>query len=118
MVRPTKCRMIAGLPGVRYFKPRGVPLRELEEIILPMEGFEALRLVELEELDQDQAARQMKVSRQTFGRILAAARKVLAEAVVKGLALRIEGGNYALDDRERRYGCPGCQPDDESKGSD
>ncbi|MCG6536382.1 MAG: DUF134 domain-containing protein [Syntrophales bacterium LBB04] len=66
-------------------------------------------MAELEELDQDQAARRMKVSRQTFGRILAAARRVLAEAVVKGQALRIEGGNYAVDGPGHPYDCPGCQ---------
>ncbi|MBF0529868.1 MAG: DUF134 domain-containing protein [Deltaproteobacteria bacterium] len=96
MPRPTKCRMISGLPGVSYFKPRGVPLRELEEVVLPVEGLEALRLAELEGLDQDRAAQKMSVSRQTFGRILAAARRTLVDAVVNGKALRIDGGNYAV----------------------
>jgi len=69
---------------------------ELEEVILPLEGFEALRLVDLENLDQDQASERMNVSRQTFGRILIAARKALAQAIVMGLALRIEGGHCAV----------------------
>ena len=96
MPRPPKCRHIEKLPTVSYFKPRGIPMGGLEEILLPLEGVEALRLVEIEGLDQDQASAKMKVSRQTLGRILASARKTLAEAVVLGKALRIDGGNYAV----------------------
>jgi predicted DNA-binding protein (UPF0251 family) len=71
-------------------------MTNLEEVILPLEGFEALRLIEIEGLDHDQASEKMNISRQTFGRILAAARKTLAEAVVLGQALRIDGGHYRL----------------------
>lgn len=94
MPRPPKCRLVEIPPQVTYFKPRGVPLSDLEEVRLTLEGFEALRLAELEGLDQDQAAVRMGVSRQTFGRVLSAARRALAQAVVKGKALRIEGGHY------------------------
>ena len=96
MPRPPKCRLIENLPEVTYFKPRGVPMTGLEEIVLPIEGFEALRLAEIEGLDHDQASERMNVSRQTFGRILASARKTLAMAVVQGMALRIDGGNYVI----------------------
>lgn len=96
MPRPPKCRLIENIPEVKYFKPRGMPMSNLEELILPLEGFEALRLVEIEGFDHDQASIRMNVSRQTFGRILASARKTLAEAVVLGRALRIEGGNYVV----------------------
>ena len=96
MPRPPKCRMIENLPQVRYFKPRGVPMTNLQEITLPVEGFEALRLADIEGLEQDRAAELMHVSRQTFGRILASARRTLAEAVVLGRALRIEGGHYEV----------------------
>ena len=98
MPRPPKCRFIEALPNIQYFKPHRVPMRLLEEIILPVEGFEALRLVEIEGLDQDQASARMKISRQTFGRILSAARKTLAKAVVQGMALRIEGGHYEVNE--------------------
>ncbi len=104
MPRPQKCRYIENMPEVTYFKPRGVPMSELEEIVLPVEGFEALRLVEIEGLDQDRASERMNVSRQTFGRILATARKALAQTVVLGLALRIDGGNFVVNGREAKSG--------------
>jgi len=69
---------------------------DLEEICLCVEEAEALRLKELEELDQSQAAERMKVSRPTFQRILARARKKVACAVLHGKALRIEGGNFEI----------------------
>ncbi|MBW2092519.1 MAG: DUF134 domain-containing protein, partial [Deltaproteobacteria bacterium] len=59
MPRPRKCRFIEALPNVHYFKPHRVPMRFLKEVILPVEGFEALRLVEIEGLDQDQASARM-----------------------------------------------------------
>jgi predicted DNA-binding protein (UPF0251 family) len=78
------------------FKPRGIPARELEEVVLPIEGLEALRLSDLENLDQETAAGRMNVSRQTFGRVLAEARKATAEALVMGKMIRIQGGSYTL----------------------
>ena len=98
MPRPRKCRLVKGAPKVDFFKPRGVPMRELTEVYLTVEGYEALRLAELEGLTQGDAAERMKVSRHTFGRILAQARKAVAQAVVQGRALRIEGGDYEFRD--------------------
>ncbi len=94
MPRPRKCRIIHTEPQVTYFKPRGVPLRDLAEVELPMEGFEAIRLADHEGLHHAAAARRMRVSRQTFGRILQAARAAVARALVEGMALRIHGGDY------------------------
>jgi predicted Fe-Mo cluster-binding NifX family protein/predicted DNA-binding protein (UPF0251 family) len=74
-------------------------LRELTEVYLSVEGFEALRLVDVAGLKHEDAALRMNVSRQTFSRVLAAARKAVAEAVILGQALRIEGGNYVLEGR-------------------
>ena len=74
-------------------------MMNLEEVVLPLEGLEALRLSDLEGNDHDRASEKMNVSRQTFGRILSAARKILADAVVNGRALRIEGGNYVIRGR-------------------
>jgi len=106
MPRPRKCRMVDAKPGVWLFKPQGIPARLLDEVYLPIEGYEALRLADLEGLRQDEAAAKMKVSRQTFGRILADARRAVAEALIHGLALRIEGGDYRMqgDNLEKTAG--------------
>ncbi len=100
MPRPCKCRRVRGLPGASYFKPIGIPLVELEECVLSVEGFEALRLADGEGLGMDEAAQRMGVSRHTFGRILRKARHAVAEALVLGRALRVEGGTYSLDGQD------------------
>ncbi len=96
MSRPFKCRRVAFIPGVTYFKPAGIPLRSLEEVRLSLEEAEALRLKELEELEQEQGAEKMNVSRQTFQRVLASARKKIVDALLNGKAIRIEGGNFEI----------------------
>jgi len=106
MPRPPKCRRVALSPGVTYFKPRGVPLSELEEVILAHDELEALRLADLEGLYQDDAAERMKISRPTFSRIIEKARRVVAEALVGGKALRVEGGNVMV--RQRTFHCFAC----------
>lgn len=78
------------------FKPRGIPSTSLEEVVLPIEGLEALRLIDLEKLDQQTAADRMNVSRPTFGRVLAEARILVSEALVMGKMIRIQGGVYIL----------------------
>jgi predicted DNA-binding protein (UPF0251 family) len=94
MARPFKCRRIEYIPGVNYFKPAGIPLKALEEIRLTLEEAEALRLKDLEGLEQEQGAQKMNVSRPTFQRILSSARNKVADAILNGKAVRIEGGNY------------------------
>ncbi|MGA2485293.1 MAG: DUF134 domain-containing protein [Roseiarcus sp.] len=96
MARPRLCRRVDGMPKTTYFKPRAIPSRELSEACLSVEGFEAIRLADLEELTMENAASRMGVSRHTFGRILAEARKAVADALVHGRALRIAGGDYEL----------------------
>lgn len=78
-------------PNVTYFKPRGIPLRELEEIILLPDELEALKLYEVDNLEQVKAALKMKISQPTFARLLGSANKKIAEAIIKGKAIRIEG---------------------------
>jgi predicted DNA-binding protein (UPF0251 family) len=90
--RPFAPRRIGYLPGATYFKPAGVPMRALEEVTLTLDEFEAVRLADLEGLYQEQAAEQMQVSRQTFGRIVDSAHRKVAEALVHGKALRVHGG--------------------------
>lgn len=102
MPRPRKCRFVANQPKADYFKPRGVPLSAMEEVTLPVEGLEALRLADVEGLEQQEAALRMGVSRPTFSRVLAQARSAVSRALVHGWALRIEGGDYQLAEEQRR----------------
>ncbi len=104
MPRPQKCRRIFFLPGVTYFKPAGIPLRILEETQLLVEEIEAIRLKDSEHLEQKECAEKMAVSRPTFQRILATARKKIADSIVNGKALKIEGGNYKLSTVHYRRG--------------
>ncbi len=85
-----------------YFKPRATPLYELEEIILQLDEFQAIKYAELDRKDQTAAAVDMKISRQTFGNILASARRKLADAVVNGKALKIDGGPIKIIRRNWR----------------
>lgn len=89
-------RRVASPPAIRDFKPCGIPRCALQEVYLPVEGLEAMRLIDLEGLDQTDAAMRMGVSRQTLGRILAGARRTVTRALVEGLALRIETGTGAV----------------------
>jgi len=107
MARPIHCRRVSSLPGSTYFKPRGIPLSMLEEVVLTVDEFEAIRLADLEGLYQEHAAEKMGISRQTFGRIIESAHKKVAEALVKGKALRIEGGEIEMPS-ERKFRCYDC----------
>lgn len=89
MSRPICPRIISHVPSVTYFKPAGIPLRELAEYTLAPDEFEALRLADREELYQQEAAKHMGISRPTFARILRRARSQVARALVEGCALRI-----------------------------
>ena len=96
MPRPLKCRRVEFMPSVTYFKPAGIPMRVLEEVILSLEEAEALRLKDLAGLEQSDGAESMNVSRPTFQRVLASARQKIADALLNGKAIRIEGGNYEM----------------------
>ena len=96
MVRPRKCRMVDAEPDVDYFKPRGVRLRELEEVDLSVDELEAIRLKDYKGLNQNEVAKKMKISQPSLHRLLASARKKVAEALVVGKAIKIHGGNYTL----------------------
>jgi predicted DNA-binding protein (UPF0251 family) len=84
--------VIAGKPAASIFKPTGIPMREIEEVVMTLDEFEALRQADLVGLYQEQAAEQMGVSRPTFSRIIESAHRKVADALVHGKALRIEGG--------------------------
>jgi len=106
--RPLKCRRVGQEPQVQYFKPRGIPLSLLEEVQLTVDELEAIRLADLEGLYQEQAADKMGISRQTFGNILISAHGKVAESIVLGKAIKIEGGLYALDEK-RTFRCSECR---------
>ncbi|MCG9969244.1 DUF134 domain-containing protein [Pelotomaculum terephthalicicum JT] len=96
MPRPPKCRRVEKFPQFTYFKPAGIPVTKLFEIHLTVEELEAIRLRDLEGLEYEECAQKMTVSRPTFYRIITAARRKIAEALVNGSALRVTGGNYSL----------------------
>lgn len=106
MPRPCKCRRIHSNPQVDYFKPCGVPILQLEEVILTVDEFEAVRLADLQELYQEDAAKKMNISRQTFGNIIQSAHSKIADAIVNVKALKIDGGNIKMMQKQvcRRVG--------------
>ena len=96
MPRPRHFRRVGCLPQATFYKPRGIPLAVLQHITLTVDELEAIRLADLQGLYQEQAAEKMNVSRQTFGRILESAHKKIADALVNGKALSIQGGPIEL----------------------
>ena len=99
MARPVKCRNIVSQPKSYYFKPRGIPLCDLEESTLAADEFQALKYYDLDGKSQIEAAQMMGISRQTFGNIIASARKKISAALVHGKALKIE--KFTEDDKEK-----------------
>ncbi len=104
MARPKKDRLVRFNPKINYFKPRGIPVLDLEEVCLTIDERESIRLADLEGLSHADAGRRMGISRATFGRIVQQARKTLADAIIYGKAVRVEGGNYKLMRGENKYG--------------
>jgi len=105
MARPLSTRQIPRGLKERVFKLRGVPMTDLEQVNLTLDGLEALRLADLEGLYQEEAAQRMGVSRATFARVLTAARKAVADALVNGKAVDISGGTVGRRARGR-WPCP------------
>uniref|UniRef100_A0A7C3V7Z0 UPF0251 protein ENW96_08645 n=1 Tax=Desulfobacca acetoxidans TaxID=60893 RepID=A0A7C3V7Z0_9BACT len=106
MPRPKKCRFVKREPGVTFFKPQGIPLRVLEHAVITVDELAALRLSDFLGMSHEEAAKQLKVSRPTVTRMLARAHQTLADALVNGKAIRIEGGDYVLEGCECQ--CPKC----------
>jgi len=105
MPRPRRFRWVRAQPNSTYFKPRGVPLAALEEAVLTVDEHEAIRLADLEGLQQEEAAERMNVSRATFGRIVASARRKIADALMNAKAIKIEGGDFVM---AGAYMCDDC----------
>ncbi|OHD67908.1 MAG: hypothetical protein A2W19_06565 [Spirochaetes bacterium RBG_16_49_21] len=107
MPRPKYCRRVGCVPDRNYFKPRGIPASLLEEVVLTLDEFEAIRLADFEGLYQEKGAGKMNISRQTFGRIIETAHKKIADVLINGKALKIEGGEVSIEEM-RRLRCPRC----------
>ena len=96
MARPSHCRYVNQTPQATYFKPCGIPFGALEEVSISIEGLESLRLADEEGLSSAEAAISMRISRHTFGRLLTKTRAIVADALINGKAIRIEGGNHKI----------------------
>jgi predicted DNA-binding protein (UPF0251 family) len=107
--RPCKCRFVNSEPQFLCFKPWGIPHDGLEEIELGLDELEAIRLADLEGLYQTDAAKQMGVSQATCGRLLASARRKIADAIIHGRALMINGGKVMR--KGRTFTCDECHKD-------
>ena len=108
MVRPQKNRRVAFNPEISYFKPRGIPMFDLEEVRLTVDQREAIRLSDLLGLSHEDAGRHMGVSRATFGRIVQRARQAVADALINGKAINVEGGSYNIISSTRLFYCNNC----------
>ena len=108
MVRPQKDRFVKFDPDISYFKPRGIPMQNLDEVRLTVDEGEAIRLADLLGMSHEEAGRHMGVSRATFGRIVQKARKTVADALINGKAINIEGGNYKIIMEARIFKCRKC----------
>lgn len=103
MPRPRKCRRVAFVPGTTYFKPAGIPLRELDENLITIDEIEAIRLKDIEDLEQEQCAVEMGISRATLQRILESGRKKIADALINGKAMKIQGGTFEVKSLREEY---------------
>jgi uncharacterized protein len=108
MPRPFCPRRVANCPDVAFFKPAGIPLGQLNVVVMPLDEFEAIRLADGQGLEQTEAAKIMGVSRQTFSRIIRSARGKVADFLTNGAALKIEGGPVKSRCAGKRGGASGC----------
>jgi uncharacterized protein len=114
MSRPTCKRRIGFQPKTIYFKPAGIPMGAIEEVVIGQDEVEAIRLKNLLGFPQEEAATQMGVSQPTFHRLINAAHQKITEAIINGKALRIEGGNVSIYEeatspcRYWKHGGKGC----------
>ena len=97
--RPKKYRIVRQDPRVSQFSPRGRPGRP-DEVELSMDEFEALRLSDYLGLSQKEAAKSMRISQQTFSRILKKSRKSLTKGLILGATIKIQGGRYVIQSRD------------------
>ncbi len=105
MVRPRKIKIVHHEPSITYFKPRAVPLCNLEEVEITFDELETLRLSNINKLNQADAAKKMGIHQSTFQRTLTRARKKITDALVNGKAIKICGGEYTFPRKCVRTKC-------------
>ena len=107
MPRPKRIGRIFFNPDTTYFKPIGIPLLNIQDIILTKEELEAIRLIDYKSKSQTKVAKEMKISQPTLSRLLTSARKKIADALVNGKAIKIQGGVYKMVTRRGGAGFGG-----------
>lgn len=109
MPRPRKWRRVCQLPSNNKFGPFNAEINQEHFVTMTIDEYETIRLIDLEGFTQEECAKQMSVARTTVQGIYIDARKKLAESLVNGKILRIEGGNYKLcDSFENPCPAEGC----------
>jgi uncharacterized protein len=106
MPRIKKCRRLEGPPLCNAFKPRGIPTRFIKTVSINLDEYEAIRLADHQDLEHEEASKLLGVSRSVFTRLLDGARKKLAQAIIEGTELIIEGGDYHF--QKKTYRCLDC----------
>ena len=106
MVKPKKQRRVLYPPRFYFFKPAGVPASKLETVNLTIDEYEAVRLVDIENLNHLESAKSMQISRPTFTRLLDSAHKKIGSAIINGYAISIEGGSFIFVNNA--YRCRKC----------
>jgi uncharacterized protein len=107
MARPQKNRKVYTPPLFTNFKPAGIPVKDLEKVVLTLDEFEAVRLSDFLGMSQEEAALEMEISRPTFTRLIEVARKKLSDFLINGKNLRLEGGNVHF--RQNIIKCENCK---------
>ncbi len=107
MARMKRCRTLQGPPVVQSFKPRGIPTTDLRTVTMTLDELEGIRLADHEDLEHEEAARRLGVSRSVFTRLVDGARKKIAAVLIEGCELKIEGGDYHFENK--RFRCQDCQ---------
>ncbi|NOQ48243.1 DUF134 domain-containing protein [Methanococcoides sp.] len=100
MGRPRKRRMVNYDHNTRHFKPSGVCLKDLEEVNITIDELETLRLSSLEKMKQENAAQTMQIHQSTFQRTLQRTLQKIADALVNGKSIKVEGGNYTMPGKD------------------
>lgn len=110
MPRPRKWKKVCCLPESNLYGPLNRPKVDSEFVVMTVEEYETIRLIDLDGLTQEECAERMHVARTTIQKIYNDARGKLADSLVNGSVLKIEGGDYKLyDESEQLHGCGGCR---------